>query len=388
MLSPTLKNVQVLRNEGKTKEEISEILNISESTAKRYLSKVKEYEREYEDTEKDIDIEEISEIENYKAQVKYWKTQYNKVISQSSLESKLISLLDTNLEKYPYIPLKEKSHSDTTKEILHLNLSDWHIGENVSSEELFGMNEYNIDIIKDRAQNLYNSVCNILSKMQGYEYDTIHVNILGDMVSGIIHEELIANGINITEQIIFGAEIISDIIFKISQKIPNVVVTGVIGNHGRMKKKPYYKEKYNNFDFILYKFIETKCENLKNVSFTFPKSFFAIIENWDWNLLLMHGDGINSFGGIPHYGIKRMDSNMSQVMTTQLNKYPNYILMGHYHTSNSLEKMGGEIIMNGSLKGSDEFSLGRMFVGGNPSQLLFSLHPEHGITWRFTLNCK
>lgn len=94
----------------------------------------------------------------------------------------------------------------------------------------------------------------------------------------------------------------------------------------------------------------------------------------------MHGDGIQSFGGIPHYGIKRMDSNFSQALVTQKNIYPNYICMGHYHTTNSLEKMGGEIIMNGSLKGTDEFSLGKMFVGGNPSQLLFSMHPEHGIT--------
>jgi hypothetical protein len=29
-----------------------------------------------------------------------------------------------------------------------------------------------------------------------------------------------------------------------------------------------------------------------------------------------------------------------------------------------------------------------MFVGGTPSQTMFSVHPENGITWKLTLNCK
>lgn len=387
-----LDDVKSLYDQNKDIEEIGSILEVKPETVKRYIRKINDFEKEniikkVENKEKTID--EINELQDYKEQTKYWRNQYNKVVSQSSLESKLVSLLDKNIEKYPYIPLNENyKRNNDTKEILHLMLSDWHIGENISSEELLGMNEYNIDIVRERAQKIYTSACKVLDKMKGYEYETIHINILGDMISGIIHEELIANGINVTEQIIFGAEIVSDIIHKFALKFPKLIVTGVIGNHGRTKKKPYFKEKYNNFDYIFYKFIECKCENLKNVSFNFPKSAFAIIKNFNYNFLLMHGDGINSFNGIPWYGIKRMDMNMSQLMSTQANFYPHYILMGHFHTTNSLEKMGGEILMNGSLKGTDEYCVNKMFVGGTPSQTMFSVHPENGITWRLTLNCK
>jgi hypothetical protein len=153
-----------------------------------------------------------------------------------------------------------------------------------------------------------------------------------------------------------------------------------------MTQKPTFKNRYNNFDYLMYKYIEIKFENVPSVKVNVPKSPFIVKTIQDWNFLLLHGDGIKGFAGIPYYGMRRMDSQMSQLLVTQKDTYPHYICIGHFHDANSLSKIGGRIIMNGSVKGADGFSIGKMFTASEPSQTIFSVHPDHGITWSFNLH--
>jgi hypothetical protein len=209
--------------------------------------------------------------------------------------------------------------------------------------------------------------------------------IVSHNCSGMIHDELL-QGTTVTDQVIILSEILSEMIKKWSRVYEEIDVCGVIGNHGRLTKKPYFKNKYNNFDYLCMKMIEARCENLENVVFQLPKSPFMIKQIFDKNFLLMHGDGIKGSMGIPFYGLKRMDSNMSQALVVGKDIYPSHICMGHFHTQNSMDKMGGKIIMGGSLKGTDPFCLGAMFVSGEPKQKCFSVHKENGVTWEMDIN--
>jgi hypothetical protein len=222
--------------------------------------------------------------------------------------------------------------------------------------------------------------------MTGYNYNKLHIFGLGDFVSGNIHDELNYEGIPITDQTILVGELISELIHKWSSRFKEIELTGITGNHGRTTKKPEYKRGWSGWDYMALKWIEIKCENLNNVTFNIPKSLFALQTIYKWNFLIFHGQNIKSYMGIPHYGIQRTNANLTQTLAYEKNFYPHYMVLGHFHNPNILAKIGGNIIINGSIKGTDEYAYGKMFVSGKPSQKLLSVHKDRGITWSMDID--
>ncbi len=55
-----------------------------------------------------------------------------------------------------------------------------------------------------------------------------------------------------------------------------------------------------------------------------------------------------------------------------------YVIMGHWHQYLSLKG----IIVNGSLKGYDEYAMSNRFSFEEPRQALWFTHPKYGITFQ------
>lgn len=53
------------------------------------------------------------------------------------------------------------------------------------------------------------------------------------------------------------------------------------------------------------------------------------------------------------------------------------MMCGHFHTTLMLPSL----LVNGSLKGLDEFASGINVRQERPSQTLFTVHAKHGLTW-------
>ena len=51
------------------------------------------------------------------------------------------------------------------------------------------------------------------------------------------------------------------------------------------------------------------------------------------------------------------------------------VVMGHFHDPIDTERWH----VNGSFKGGDEFSIGRLYVTNRPCQSMLYVHPTHGI---------
>jgi hypothetical protein len=58
------------------------------------------------------------------------------------------------------------------------------------------------------------------------------------------------------------------------------------------------------------------------------------------------------------------------------------MLLGHFHQLIQLER----VIVNGSLKGYDEYAWANNFAFERPRQALFITHPQHGITISMPVN--
>lgn len=317
--------------------------------------------------------------------------KYNKLLKEQVLQDELLDLLKNEIRALPAtrIPKKKRVDRDVTKEECLLLLGDIHIGEVVSLEEMGGFGKYGIDVFVSRMEYLFEKIVDLAEqKLQGYNFQKLNVVGLGDMVSGMIHEELVetAEG-TVIEWTLGGALVTAQFLMDLSRHFPKVEFTGVVGNHGRMNKKPRFKHRYVNWDYLYYQTISLMCANQKNIIFDLPKCFFRFKEIAGQNYLILHGDNINMYRSIPWYGISRSVDELQQLLSGQGKIFQN-VLLGHFHNGATLNKVVGEIILNGSMIGGNEFSLGRMFRSSDPMQLLLGVNSKYGVTWRFPINLK
>ena len=77
--------------------------------------------------------------------------------------------------------------------------------------------------------------------------------MLGDMVSGSIHNELAeTNDHDLYEQWANLALLLAQFVLRLAARFERVVVEGVPGNHGRMTVRPSAKNRYVNWDYLMY----------------------------------------------------------------------------------------------------------------------------------------
>jgi hypothetical protein len=60
--------------------------------------------------------------------------------------------------------------------------------------------------------------------------------------------------------------------------------------------------------------------------------------------------------------------------------------LAHFHRQGTLDMMRGRLLINGSVMGGDEYSMGKMYSTSEARQMLCGIHPKHGITWEYNLN--
>jgi hypothetical protein len=273
----------------------------------------------------------------------------------------------------------------TTKEIATLLLGDLHIGEKVSREEVYGFGEYNFDIFAKRLKFLSESIKSItMRKLKGYWIDKLVIFGLGDMVSGRIHEEIIENAEDIVFQVMNGAFVTAQFVLELSKMFKEIEIDGVLGNHGRVKQRVYYKKRYVNWDYMFYQMLGMFLANNDRIKCNFPKSFFLVKKIHNWSFLVLHGDQIRSWMRIPWYGIERMMWRLGDLLQGKgINVH--YRVLGHFHNTGELDKVPGEMVINGSMIGGTEYSLINMAAFDRPTQLFFGVHEDIGMTWRYPL---
>ena len=85
------------------------------------------------------------------------------------------------------------------------------------------------------------------------------------------------------------------------------------------------------------------------------------------------GTGIVGMLGPIARGVQKVRSEY-----TNLGKSIDYVIMGHFHQYISIKGA----IVNGSLKGYDEYAMSNRFAFETPKQALWFTHPQHGVTFQ------
>jgi regulator of replication initiation timing len=280
-------------------------------------------------------------------------------------------------------PTKPKTSAAT----LVAMLSDTHYDEIVNPDEMEGLNAYDRDIATARTQLWSSNIVKLARHhLSGVTYDGMVLMLGGDIFSGDIHEELsITNEDTMIGSLLYWSEQIAASIDVFANEFKRVHVVAVVGNHGRTTRKPRMKQRVRtNFDWLLAKMVERHFANDKRVSFTVPESADAWFQIYDHGHLLTHGDQVNGGGGIGgiYPPIMRMRAKkQSRYMVT--GKAFSTLWLGHWHQYLSTPSM----VVNGSMKGYDEYAMLNGFSFEQPQQALAVVTPKHNLTFQAPVFC-
>jgi len=120
------------------------------------------------------------------------------------------------------------------------------------------------------------------------------------------------------------------------------------------------------------------------IEFKIPDSFSTCIEVEGYGFYLTHGDEILSWNSIPWYGIERKTRRLTALSATQ-NKRIHYYCFGHFHSPATQNVLDGETIINGAWVATDPYAYEKLSVFNEPSQWLFGVHNDRGISWRLNM---
>jgi len=346
----------------------------------------------------------------------------NELLNKLAHRDIIVEKLQSAVMAVPPISLSEVKYPKgnqflTRPQEAVLCLSDLHIGLAVEPEDVGNLGNYNVDIFKDRLENLVNTVVSITNHHRGIsKLDTLHIFGLGDFVHGSNDAGqwgFINTQQNVCDQIFTAVREVTKAILSLNKVYPNIKFYGVYGNHGRVAKRG--KEKlFVNWDYMIYKYLEAILVEQKGIIFLTPRAPFTVANILGNKFFLTHGDQIRGWNGLPFYGMVRAETRYRTVMENLKNmddllgrakedgvdlddheevmKYAlnyaksfDYMCMGHFHSMAELEtSSGGKIILNSSFAGGDDYSINTLQSANKASQKFFGVH-EEGKSWTYDI---
>ena len=247
----------------------------------------------------------------------------------------------------------------TANKALYAMLSDIHYGLTFDGR----VGKYDPTIAQERVMAYADKICSI-----GFE-DNIHtcyVSLMGDLVSGIIHQTIrLENRENLIQQIIGVSELVAHFLLALSQGFDTVYVNSVSGNHSRLD--PDFKNALRDekVDALIPWYCKTRLRQFDNVIFEDNEidDTVATFRIFDKLYVAVHGD---------------MDTNIQTTaarMTTLLSEPIDYLLAGHLHVPEyRLEETG--FIRNGSVCGSGDDYTVKKRLFSPPYQVCMLLSPK------------
>ncbi len=257
-------------------------------------------------------------------------------------------------------------------------LSDAHLDEVVNPLEVNGLNAYNREIASQRLRRFFDKVITLpRDHFGGHEYAGAVIFMAGDMIAGDIHEEhretnedtILGTCVYWSEELAAGFEMLAEVYGQVH-------IVSVCGNHGRRTRKERAKLRArDNHDWLL-AHMAKRAVSAENVTWQIGDEVDARLTVQNTRYLLTHGNlGFSGGGGIggAWTSILKGDLRRRQRESAAGEVY-DILLVGHWHTY----RIGGEFVINGSLKGTDEYAYSRSFGIEAPKQALWLETPDHG----------
>lgn len=304
-----------------------------------------------------LNILQDKKDEEYKERIRLQdaRREYNKELRAEARYENLVEILQDKLSDMDIsdFVVKDTYHArnDNSTKYAVLMLSDWHYGAICDSQ----WNYYDTSVAKSRVQEIIDKTKHYIVALG---ITDLVVEINGDMIEGIINiGAKVASEESAVEQIINVSKLLSQSINSLVPYVRSIKVVTTLGNHGRLtpNKKEQFDER-ENFEMLIVEFLRL----------TLDKSVRIIPSNGLDFIKYTIGDKVICLSHGHHDKINSAIENMARVYKM----VPDEIHLGHYHHMSDINQSDIHIVVNGSLKGIDDFGLKATRNTTKPSQNL------------------
>ena len=301
-------------------------------------------------------LEKELEIRKEKVKLQDLKTQVNKQIRELARKNNLEEILEDKLDELNMQPKmindEYKQRVTSNRDMLML-ISDIHYGIKTTN----AMSPYDSDICKLKMNYLVDKT--IAFSLEN-DIDKLYVMILGDEISGLIHNTTrLEQREDVISQVLGVSELLYESIMKLAKNLPFVIVGLAQGNHSRVMADKKDSLEQENFTRLVKEFLRLRLENVSNV---------VLLENeFDEGIIEINIKGYNVIG---LHGQNDRLNNLSRLIE-MFDKKIDYVCLGHYHQSKEFENNKTEVIVNGCFSGDDYAKRLRLYNKPIQKLLLF-----------------
>jgi hypothetical protein len=330
-------------------------------------------------------------LRNLREDVKRYRKAYETTVAAQQEEERLLEMFQTSIRAIPVpsgralsTPPAKRAPSSASghREVPLLVIGDQQIGEEIAIEETGGINAYNFGVFQQRLEYLEERVLDILHHHQKAEFPELVVFLMGDNISGRIHEELQKYGHqHVIDQVYLGALTTALFLYRIQRfgRFQRIRVSCVSGNHGRLDKAKESKRYYKNFDYLFHSIVATTLKGVPAIEMFIPKSLFTVVDVAGVRILQSHGHELPpSSLGIPLYSVNRASAGYQELLSWSEAKRFDYWVLAHFHRPMELDGA----IVNGTMAGLSEYGIGK-FKPIRPMQKLIGFHGKYGKAWEY-----
>ena len=310
-----------------------------------------------------FDIKERKMKEDKKGLDKKYKALQNEV-DRLQKENDAILKLSKPVESFAIKPITGSEGGESTCIVV---ASDWHIEEDVGSDEVNGLNEYSVAIARERAKKFFQVALHLRNlETKNTPVPTMVLAFLGDFITGNLDIQAGRPSGCSLEPMDASAEAMSilssGIDFLLENSDLNLVIPCHMGNHSRITKKSPHgsKEAGNSLEFLMYHFLAARYKDNARVKFLISRAYTSYLNVYGVTFRFHHGHRIRFQGGVGGLTIPAA----KYIARANVGKRATYDVFGHHHQ----KQMGPNFVCNGSMIGYTAYAHDEGFPHEEPAQ--------------------
>ncbi len=273
------------------------------------------------------------------------------------------------------------------EEVAAVCFSDLHLSETVRLSESNGINQYNTLIAANRVFEYAQKVKSILTRHQAmYKIKTIWVPVLGDIINGSIHPELlVTNDMSDPAAVVLGSRLLRMFLEELAGLGIPIEVDAIHGNHPRLSAKmPTKRQAHTNLDWLMYEYLAGAYERDPRVNVKIHTSQIGMKNILGWNYVFEHGIDVSSGNEEAFEDRIRalFDDPVFRAATGYKGSSFDQIIIGNMHKAKFLERT----IVNGCFTGQNELGMSWRLKPIKASQSMFGISKSHVRTWQYQID--
>ena len=327
-------------------------------------------------TEADSAANDIA-LAKAKAEAVQWKAKHREAVASAvAAESQLDAMLEMQCQPN-HLQFQKAKRSKSAGVAVIVPATDWHVEERIEAAAVNGKNHFDMDEAVARIRRYYSKILELID-WQNRLAPVVELwhPLLGDLISGYIHEELMeSNSCSPTEACVFLQDMICsgiDLLLR-ETKLPIFIPT-CVGNHGRTTVKKRIKTSYkNSYEWLLYMTMAKLYAKNRRVTWNVGRGYHNTQTIMGRKVRFHHGDGLRYMGGV---GGITIPINKAIAQWDKVEAV-DFDVFGHWHTFMSCYP---KWVSCGSLMGYSEYSVEIKAEFQHPTQAFIVIDPRYGMT--------